>query len=205
MKKLKTGILFVVTLSLIFVAVYALYRFFYFLVSGVLSLDTGVVAAIIASAATVLVSVFSLIYNQRQTKEREIAESHRPKKIKLYKRFMDEAIVGALRLAEKEDGKSIYDKELQQHLKNFFLQFTADLIAWGSPQVIRAYKEYRKSPNSPYILFKVDDMLRAIRQDLGHSNRGIHSGDLIKLFLSDPDKLKESVNIPANNSKDKTE
>ena len=59
--------------------------------------------------------------------------------------------------------------------------------------MIKAYTNFRNIGEQPQILLKVDDMLRAIRQDLGHSNRGIKKGDLIGLFLSDPEKLRELI------------
>jgi len=140
---------------------------------------------------TAIVSVLSIVYNQRKTKEREIAESHRQQKIDLYKKFMDNVVVGALRLAkDKAD-----DADLQKHLETFFLDFTANLIVWGSPGVIHEYTKSRKSGNQPQMLLQIDDVLRAIREDLGHSNRRIGRGDLIALFLTDPERLKELTQV----------
>ena len=193
MNKLKKALILTGTLAMISVAGYGLFRLVHFLVTGLLSLDSSVAATIIAASATVLVSVVSIIYSQRKTKEREIAESHRPQKIELYKRFMDDVVLGVLRMTKKKGGKSIDDADVQEHLQDFFFQFTGDLIVWGSPQVIKSYTEFRSSGDQPEIILKVDDMLRAIRKDLGHSNRGIGRGALISLFLTDPEKLREMM------------
>ena len=179
--------------TLVIGAVYGLFRLTGYVVAGVLSLDSGVAAATIAAITTVLVSVASIVYSQRKTKEREIAESHRPQKIELYKRFMDDAVVGALRQAKQDSETAGDDDGLQERLAKFFLEFTADMIVWGSPQVIKAYRDFRNSENNPHILLKMDDVLRAIRKDLGHGNRGIERGNLIALFLTDPEKPEEML------------
>ena len=193
MQKFKTACIIVITLVVISVSGYVLFRIIHFVIKGILSLNSSVSAAIIAAIATVIVSVVRIIYSQLKSKERDIAESHLPKKIELYKSFMDEAVVGILRLTKKKDGKSIDDKDVQKRIEDFFFKFTGDVIVWGSPQVIKSYSEFRKIGNNPEIILKVDDMLRAIRKDLGHSNRRIKRGDLISLFLTDPEKVKEMI------------
>ena len=74
----------------------------------------------------------------------------------------------------------------------FFVSFTRDLIVWGNPSVIKAYERFRRGSSSEVgVLLLLDDILREIRKDLGNSNWGIKRGDLVKLFLFDPEKLEE--------------
>lgn len=193
MLKLKTVTLVAITLAVILGTGYGLFCFVHFLFSGIFSLEANLAAAIIATATTVIVSVFGIVINQRQTKKREIAESHRPQKIELYKQFMDNVVIKILHMTKKEGAKFIDKKDVKKELESFFFQFTGDLIVWGSPKVIKAYTNFRNIGEQPQILLKVDDMLRAIRQDLGHNNRGIKKGDLIGLFLTDPEKLRELI------------
>jgi len=193
MQKLKTVTLFVITLAAILGTGYGLFRFVHFLFSGIFSLEANLAAAIIATAATVIVSVFGIVINQQQLKNREIAESHRPQKIELYMEFMNNIIIKTLQLTKKEGTDFLNNQDVKKEMESFFQQFTGDLIVWGSPKVIKAYTNFRNFGEQPQILLKLDDMLRAIRQDLGHSNRGIKKGDLICLFLSDPEKLKELI------------
>ena len=153
--------------------------------------DAKITAAIIAACATVIVSVVTVVYNQRRSKVREIAESHRPQKIEIYKQFMDKAVVDLLR-ASKE--KRIETAEFQKDLQELFFKFTGDVIVWGSPGIIKAYSSFRGSKEGDQnILLKLDDMLREIRKDIGNSNRGLNKGDLIALFLTDPEMLQKLI------------
>lgn len=151
-------------------------------------LDKNVQSTIIAAGGTIIASVIAVIYNHRRTKEREIAEAHRPQKIEVYKKFM-EMYVNIIKSGKK--GQILTGSgELPEDLENSFFEFTRDVIVWGSPDVIKAYSAFRSISGDKYnIIFRVDEMLREIRKDLGNSNKGIKSGDLIKLFLTDPENL----------------
>lgn len=191
MNKAKNAIIVIIVLAVVAGVGYGLYAAARALLSGVLGLDANIAAAIVAASATVIVSVLTVVYNQRKTKQREIAESHRSQKIELYKRFMDEAVVGLLRLVGKRSDKSIDDEDVQKEIEEFYFKFTGDVIVWGSPNVIKAYIAFRGSADQKHILLKLDDMLRAIRHDLGNSNWALERGQLIGLFLTDPQELKK--------------
>jgi hypothetical protein len=51
-------------------------------------------------------------------------------------------------------------------------------------------------------LFLIENVLFAIRSDMGHSNKGLKQGDLLTLFTNDMDKimtsLKDNDNISLN-------
>lgn len=86
----------------------------------------------------------------------------------------------------------LQDGKLRKDLEDQVFEFTKDLIVWGSPRVIKSYYNFRDTQNTDvHIIVKLDEMLREIRRDLGNSNRGIKKGDLIKLFITDPEKMDE--------------
>ncbi len=158
------------------------------------SQQNDVAAAIIATAGTVLLGITTVVYNQRRAKAREIQEAHRPIKVELYKDFMGTAVVDVLQNAGDDSGENSLEGESRDKLQKFFYSFTADLIIWGSREVIRAYRQYRTFPKSDEnVLLLVDDMLRAMRTDLGNSNFGFKRGDLVSLFLRDPDELHNLI------------
>lgn len=101
---------------------------------------------------------------------------------------MDKAVIGLLK-AVKEN--RINNSEYQNELNDLFFSFTGDVIVWGSPSVIRAYSAFRSIGADPKIILRVDDLLQAMRKDLGNSNWGLSQGELIKLFVTDPEKLDE--------------
>lgn len=60
---------------------------------------------------------------------------------------------------------------------------------WGSPAVIKAYTAFRSTGSDPHIVFRLDDLMQAMRKDLGNSNWGLARGELIKLFITDPETI----------------
>jgi hypothetical protein len=51
-------------------------------------LDPGIAAALVTAAATVLLSVSSLILSKRWEQQREIQQQHRKRKLPIYEEFM---------------------------------------------------------------------------------------------------------------------
>lgn len=155
------------------------------------SVNTQILTAIIATSGTIIVGIVAVIIGQQITKKREIQESHRPHKIKIYEEFM-EKLTEMLEKQKQGKASNSYQKSIESMAKHF-VKFTREMILWGSPRVIRSYTSFREmgtlEGKHPEILLKTDDMFREFRKDLGNSNRGLRKGELIKLFLSDPEKI----------------
>lgn len=148
--------------------------------------NPSVSAAVVGAIATVLVGLGAANYTQNQIKAREIESAHRSKKVEIYSGF--------LRLVERmfstQDDVGPKKQPSNKELVEFFVQFHTDLILWGSPKVINAYLDFKRhSGDSGRVLFKVDRLYRAIREDLGLSTRGLPSQQLVKMYLKDPDEL----------------
>jgi CRISPR/Cas system endoribonuclease Cas6 (RAMP superfamily) len=163
----------------------ALLVLFYLLFRLLISINPNVAAAIIAG----LFATSGVLYNQRHNKLKDIAELHRKEKINLYKDFMDYLIRILLKVKNKEIDKIENEDE---NNSQFFFNFQKNLIIWGSTDVINKYNNFKKSTfkaKGLEILILVDDFLQAIRTDLENSNKGLKRGDLIKVFLLDPEEL----------------
>lgn len=68
--------------------------------------------------------------------------------------------------------------------------YKTNIILWGSPKVLKAQAKYEKEAKlgkSPF--YAVDELYRAIREDIGLSNKGLKSLDLIKLYINDPEEM----------------
>ncbi len=124
MQKLFTYLFYLIFLGLIVGIGYGL---IYFLINAPTllgSLDKEVLAAIIATSGTILVAVGTVVYNQRIARQSQIAEAHRPEKIKVYKGFMK----GVISLMRQAKGGKLGD-DLQegttQELEKFFFSFTS--------------------------------------------------------------------------------
>ncbi len=172
-----------------------LYLLFEFVLKDI---DKTVQSTMIAAIGTVLASVLAVLYNQRRSKEREIAEAHRPMKIDVYKKFM-EMMVELIKGSKQSNPQN--QAIITKNLEKGFYEFTRDVIIWGSPSVLKSYSKFRNPPKDQkeyQILIYFDEILREFRNDLGNSNKGIKTGDLIKLFLTDPEKLDLILNKSHN-------
>lgn len=145
-------------------------------------------AAVIAGSATVLISVFSLIWSARQQIFREIQAEHRKQKSEIYEEFI-QFLFDAL-LSNKL-GKPAVD---EQKMAEYFAKFNQRMIVWGSDEVMKEYILFRaRSANAANLppkkmLQTWEQLLYAIRRDLGHNNKDLDEGDLLRLFINDYDE-----------------
>lgn len=150
------------------------------------NLKDEVLAALIGAMATVLVGVTATIISQKQSKQRDIEESHRSKKVEIYKGYLD-AVAG---LIARENENVSKEGMTNQELVDYLLEFKTDILLWGSPKVIKRQLAFQEaSKDGGDVIIAVDNLYRAIREDIGLSNKGLNRHELIKLSLSDPGEI----------------
>jgi hypothetical protein len=172
--------------------------------SVVLSLDKEVSAVIL----TGLFSVIALVYTQYLNKKRDIRESHRDTKTRIYNDYMA-LLVDLIKSTKEKDSMTDAKGEFKKEILEKIYSFKRDIILWGSSDVILAQEAWESaglSANGQNVILLVDSLIRAMRKDLGNSNWKLKDGTLICLFITDmtPDQLKEASKsaekISANNS-----
>jgi len=174
--------------ALIFGAGYLLWLVAARLLTFLESANPSVSAAIVGAMATVLVGVGGALYTQSQIKKREIEEAHRARKVEIYKDFLD---IAARMMAEGNENISLKPPS-QQELVDFMVGFKTNVVLWGSPKVINAQLNFQKiSSENGHVLKAVDELYKAIREDIGLSNRGLDRHQLVKMYLSNPDEMDE--------------
>ena len=134
-----------------------------------------------------MIGLFTALWNQRSLKKREIREAQRPNKTAAYKMFVEEIIIGTLKKTKAGELKDVDEDRLQE----LFFGSIGDLLVWASPDFIRAYQKFKAAgqQQDQRVLVHLDEMLKAVRKDLGHSDWILQDGDLIKLFLTDPESV----------------
>jgi len=162
----------------------------------IVSQDSQVAAASIAFLGTVTAGIGAVVISQQRTKSREIAEAHRPLKTELYMSFASEIV----ELMRSGKGNAGLDAKAQKRLEDFFFDFTTKIMMWGSPDVLAAYGKFRRIGENREIVLLVDDVLQAMRNDLGLSNSNLKRGDLIKMLLTDPDTVDRMLNAKKGGS-----
>ena len=122
-----------------------------------------------------------------QTKKREINARHFADKRDGYMHLID--LIFELLFSIKA-GKSLSEKTMQVKM----IKFKKSLLVWGGPEIIEAWNQYELKadenlPSVEYIL-EMENVLRAVRKDLGHNDSTLKFGSLSALFLLAKEKKK---------------
>ena len=140
-------------------------------------------AGIIAAAATIVVSVISVLVAKRLEYRAILEKEHREKKIPFYEGMVK--FIFRLTFAQKLNLEPLSDQEMVHQMAIF----TENLVVWGSNDVIDAWFKFRNhsinNASLDSIMFDIEDILLAIRRDLGHSNKGLVKGKILGLFIND--------------------
>ena len=148
---------------------------------------------------TAIVGFVGLIYAQWHSKSREIQQSHRPQKIEVYNGFF--AILERF-LKNPDEQKALEEgdeESLPEDLRDQFWHLNKGLIVWASPAVIKSWLHFRKvTTTGGNTLLAMDNVLKAIRKDLGNSNFGLQIGDSVKVFLRDPSEVDKMSKAEKN-------
>lgn len=179
---------------------FALYYILKHFIELFATLNKEIAAGIIAASGTVLVSVISVIAGKQLEKKREIENQHRTQKIEIYEYFMEKWFELLLKHKKSQVNQKMA-KAFNDESKKFFEKFSRELILWGNHNVIKQYGILKNSgtdydpqdPDKTPILLVFEKVLFAIRKDIGHSNKNLKPGDLITLFVTDPDNLRKYI------------
>jgi len=136
---------------------------------------------------TALVAIYGYHKTQSELKKRDINEAHRKHKIDTYKQIM--TFYSEILLNTTQNKSKLMPKNVESRI----IQFTTDLINWGSADTILAFSKMKnlQEHNKNKILLYLDDLLFAIREDLDLSNKNLNKGDLVKLYLSNPEEMNK--------------
>lgn len=164
--------------------IWLLYKGIKFIWSTLSVVNPSLAVGIIAAGSTVFVSLATVLISKRLEQNALIKNQQREKKIPIY----EELLQFLFRVARaSKDGKNM---PTEDEITDFMFRFTQTLIIWGSDDVVLAFVKFRDPSRQPSnILFAVEDIWSAIRKDLGHSNKGISKGMLLRLIINDIDKF----------------
>lgn len=153
------------------------------------NLESDLAVAIVAAAASVLVSVLSIAVGRLFETRAKIQEQNREKKVPVYEELME--FMMRVLLGDKL-GKPVPEAEVVQ----FLTGFTQRIMVWGSDDVLSAWVKFRRQTiqagagngRSMDAIFIFEDIVKAMRRDLGHRNSGVARGDILALFVNDIDQ-----------------
>jgi membrane protein implicated in regulation of membrane protease activity len=147
------------------------------------SLNPNVAVAIVAGSTTVLASTLAVVLTRYYQSKQERKMAHRDRKIELYDEFVKKLFDVFLGDTEKET-KS-------EDLVPFLREIQRKLVLWSGPGAIKAYAEWHKvlttKPPRASHMIKMIDFFLALREDLGHSNKGIEHSHMVRFLLRNSD------------------
>lgn len=151
-------------------------------------IDSELGIVLVTVSGTIIVSLITVIVAKSIEKKQEIRREQRNEKIRVYKKIIDYFF------------DEIFSKQLENktpskdNMLNFMTDFLKDLIPWGGDKVMKSFLKFREQAQTNIdnentdvfsTLFDFEKMLFEIRKDLGHSNKGVETGDILKLFITD--------------------
>lgn len=190
MNKVRQLISFIAFLGFIGAVGWGIYKLVVYIWSSTSEIDPTIAAAIIAGCSTVIISIAGILVQKSKEQRINIQVEHRNKVAPIYEEFIDN-IFSKLLFADNLGNERLS----QQELVKVVAGFTQKILIWGSNDVINAYNNFRKESNlksdnpSVNTLFTIEELLLAIRKDLGHPTKGFRRGQLLRLFVNDLDKF----------------
>jgi ABC-type multidrug transport system fused ATPase/permease subunit len=185
-------VLVIAVLAVAVAAVAVVVALLFVMVRAVLSLLASaapeVLAAVIVTSGTILVSVASLILANRYQARQQRQQAQRERKAEVYEEML-EFWFWAMR--EREEASEEETKERDQ---SYYRTVPQKIVTWASEPVIKEYAttlapgEIGEDTSK----FDFEKVLLAIRRDLGHTNKGLKEGDLLRLFLTGVDEELEN-------------
>jgi len=167
-------------------------------VSSISSIDTAVIVAVISGAVAVIGLIVNSImsyrtkrmeyrYSEIREKQQELREKQE-KMIDPYNKLVN-LIFEILNLTKQN--KTINDIDLIRKMA----EFNVAVLLYGSNEVISKWGNYRVNMANPEGLdpsksmLKLEEVLYVIREDLGFSKKEMSEGDILSLFINDPESL----------------
>ncbi len=120
----------------------------------------------------------------------------REKKIPTYEKIIN--FIFSLTFADKLEK----ERPTENEMIKFMAEITQELVIWGSDEMLNAFYKFRMTSientggdsSNPFgVLIMVEDLLLAIRKDLGHKNKNVSRGKILGLFVNDlPSEFKQT-------------
>jgi hypothetical protein len=173
---------FLFAIVVLFIIGYGVYFLSTIFIAKLLIINPNVSAAIIGAMATTIAAVAAVLISNGNAKLREIEETHRPKKVEIYFELL-QLFENAIAASNENLNVKVI---LQQKLLNSIVKLKTNLILWGGPKVIKSLKSFEQaSKNGEDVVLAVDNLLRAIRDDIGLSNKGLSEYEIVEMYLNE--------------------
>ena len=154
--------------------------------------------SIVSAVLTALAAIITVLIAKKKEKEADFQRAQYQDKLSTYLSFVENVIakffLPPISKFKSEKEKKQYEEEKLATQIRGIQDFTKNAILWGDGSVIHEtsrWLEILRNQNSPDVIAamkQIEPVLKAIREDLGHSNKKIEEGDILRLFIVDYDE-----------------
>ena len=150
--------------------------------------NTEIHAALLGLFGVTLAAIFSHYFSQK----REISSRQFTQKAKAYENIFNFVVEV---VGKSDSGDQMNELEIGERSRSI----RKDIMVWASDDVIKAWSDYEmaigKYGKNTNVFKYMDLIFRALRKDLGHSDKKLLRGDLIKMMVtpSEHDKVDEQI------------
>jgi hypothetical protein len=128
---------------------------------------------------TTVAGVVVVVWQRNREKHQELETAHREQMSPIYEQ-----------LVENLKDMGAFSSKPEKEQREFFQDLGTKLILHGPTPVINAWNAWSRAPSNPVVpatFVAWENLLRAIREDLGHDNSNLPRGDLLRLWINEDD------------------
>ncbi|APV36281.1 hypothetical protein BEN76_09730 [Acinetobacter soli] len=185
----------IVNLILAFILLACMIFVVYLIISSFFSwfkeINPQLAIALITGSSTIIVATLTVVLGKYYERLKEIESHHRARKVEIY----DEFLISVF--------KVFYEDDSNFDLVKFLQEWQRKIIMWASPSVIKAFIDWKihlaKSPPNAKTFFLMEDLFKAMRKDIGLSNKNLDKGAFSHFIMKEADLFlalsKENPNI----------
>ena len=158
--------------------------------------EPTITVAFITGFVSIVAIILQRIWEKKYKNEQEIREKKLPIYQKLINEFSYFFYNNPSLKTEKE--REIFQQKKIDRLIKFIIDNNGEIITWASDEVLKEWSLFRKYALSNEnqgmdLMFQTEKIFYAIRHDLGHKNKNLERGDILRLFINDIDEVLEKI------------
>lgn len=152
-------------------------------------------AAVVGAVATAVLGVAGVVWQQRQSEKARLREAHRDRMTPVYHEL--------LKRVWQQAGQE--SKQPSEEVAEFMRDLKARQLILGAPkEMIEAFNRWEREAKAAQgkgdniaLVFAWEELLRAMRRDLGHNDTGLPRAELLRVFMDNFDELLAELEATA--------